>query len=62
MKIATAQSILRRLSLDKQAGAMLPIAAGAGLLAAAEGAKKTIEKSREHHAGFNPNYVPGAHG
>ncbi len=64
MKIATAQSILRRLSNseEKQAGMMLPIAAGAGLLATAEGVKKTVEKSREHHAGFNPNYIPGAHG
>lgn len=61
MKVVTAQSILRRLSSEKQAGVMLPVAAGAGLLAAAEGAKKTIEKSREHHAGFNPNYMPGAH-
>lgn len=61
MKIATAQSVLRRLSGEKQAGIMLPVAAGVGLMAAADGAKKTINKSREHHLGFNPNYVPGGH-
>jgi hypothetical protein len=60
MKIATAQLILRRLS--KQAGIMLPVAAGVGLVAAANGIKKTLQKSHEHHAGFNPNYVPGGHG
>lgn len=61
MKTVTAQSILRRLS-EKQAGAMLPVAAGVGLMAAAEGTKKALHKSHEYHAGFNPNYVPGGHG
>ncbi len=60
MKISTAQSVLRRLS--KQAGLTMPLVIGAGAMAAAEGAKKTIQKSREHHAGFNPNYNPGGHG
>jgi hypothetical protein len=60
MKIATAQLILRRLS--KQAGLVLPVAAGVGIMAAATGTKKAIQKSHEHHAGFNPNYVPGGHG
>jgi hypothetical protein len=59
VKIATAQAVLRRLS--KQAGMMVPLVAGAGLMVAADGTKKAIEKSREHHAGFNPNYVPGEH-
>lgn len=59
MRTSTAQAVLRRLS--KNAGVMLPVAAGVGLMAAADGAKKAVEKSREHHAGFNPNYVPGGH-
>lgn len=61
MKVATAQSVLRRLSMEKQAGALLPIAVGAGVLAAVDGAKKTTEKSREHQLGFNPNYIPRGH-
>ncbi len=62
MKTATAQAVLRRLTEEKQAGLMLPVAAGAGLMLAADGTKKTLHKAREHHAGFNPNYVPGGHG
>lgn len=61
MKISTAQNILRSLH-EKQAGVMLPVAAGAGLLAAAHGTRKALDKSKEYHAGFNPNFVPGVHG
>lgn len=61
MKVVTAQLILRRLC-EKQAGIMLPVAAGVGVMAAADGTKKALHKSREYHAGFNPNYVPGGHG
>lgn len=57
MKTVTAQEILRRLH-EKQAGYMLPIAAGAGLMAATHGTRKAIDKSKEYHAGFNPNYIP----
>lgn len=61
MKISTAQVVLRRLAREKQAGAMLPIAAGIGLVAAADGVKSTMSNARTHQAGFNPNYVPGRH-
>lgn len=61
MKIATAQLVLRRLCNEKHAGIMLPVAAGVGLMAAADGMKKTVAKSHEHHAGFNPNFVPEGH-
>jgi hypothetical protein len=61
MKIAMAQMILRHLH-EKQAGIMLPLIAGAGLAAAAHGTRKALDKSREYHAGFNPNFVPGGHG
>ncbi len=61
MKTATAQAILRRLH-EKQAGVMLPVVAGAGLMVAVHGTRKALDKSKEYHAGFNPNYIPGAHG
>lgn len=61
MKVATAQTILRRLH-EKNAGMMLPLVAGAGVLAAVHGTRKAMDKSKEYQAGFNPNYVPGGHG
>lgn len=61
MRIVTAQKILRSLH-EKQAGIMLPVVAGAGLMAAAQGTRKAMDKSKEYHAGFNPNFVPGGHG
>lgn len=61
MKTVTAQTILRRLH-EKRAGIILPAVIGAGAVAAVHGTRKALDKSKEYHAGFNPNYIPGAHG
>lgn len=55
MKIVIAQTILRRLA--KEAGLTVPLAIGAGIVASAEGTKKALERSRQYHAAFNPNFT-----
>jgi len=60
MKIATAQIILRNM-YEKRAGIIAPVVLGASVAAAAHGTSKAIDKSRDYHAGFNPNYVPRGH-
>lgn len=59
-KIAAAQELLRRLH-DKQAGIMLPLAAGAALVGGAHVLGKGIHKGREYKAGFSPYYTPQEH-
>lgn len=54
IKIAIAQQLLRNLHL-KQAGLMLPIAAGAALVGGAHTITKGLKKGREYKAGFQPN-------
>lgn len=59
-KIAAAQALLRRLH-EKQAGIMLPLAAGAALVGGAHLLGKGINKGKEYKAGFRPDYIPQEH-
>ena len=56
-KLAYSQRVLRALAVsdgEKQAGLVVPLVLGAGLMAGAHGVKKGIKKSREYEAGFAP--------
>lgn len=59
-KIAMAQDLLRRL-VEKQAGMMMPLVAGAALVGGAHVLHKGLQKGREYKAGFQPGY-PGSQG
>lgn len=55
-KLAYSQRVLRALAggTEKQAGIMLPLAIGAGVIGGAALLKKGLNKGKEFKAGFQP--------
>lgn len=58
-KVSRAQALLRHLR-EKQAGVMLPLAAGAAIVGSTHAIHKGFQKGREYEAGFQPGYIPGS--
>jgi hypothetical protein len=58
-KVALARRLLQKMAEKKQAGIMLPLAAGAALVGGAHIVGKGMNKAKEYKAGFQPGGYGG---